>query len=156
MAMRRYGLALVGAVAVSALVVGAGGVAWAEDADLEVHGSAVMNGDVVVVRVIPRNLGPGIVSDATVRLRWSAALADTQQLPPACARSGDREVVCGTGPLAVDLPGGQLVVPVRLRERPAEVTMEADMAWSGGAVDHDRTNDMQRVLVLATGDPYAF
>ncbi|MFJ9345455.1 hypothetical protein [Streptomyces sp. NPDC101237] len=155
MAMRRCGLA-VAAVAALALGVGTAGTAWAGDADLEVHGSVVMNGDVVVVRVTPRNLGPDIVPGATVRLTWSAALADTQQLPPACARSGDREVVCGTGPLAVDLPAEQLVVPVRLRERPAEVTLEADMAWSGGAVDHDRTNDRQRVLVLATGDPYAF
>jgi hypothetical protein len=156
MAMRRCGLAVVGAVTVGALVAGAGGTAWAGDADLEVHGSVVMGGDLVEVRVTPRNLGPDTLSDATVRLSWSAALADTQQLPPACARSGDREVVCGTGPLAVDVPGEQLVVPVRLGARPAEVTLEVDVVWGGGAVDHDRTNDRQRVLVLATGDPYAF
>ncbi|MER7840868.1 hypothetical protein ABTY98_34470 [Streptomyces sp. NPDC096040] len=156
MAMRRCGLAVVGAVAVGALVVGAGGAAWAGDADLEVHGSAVMIGDLVEVRVTPRDLGPEPVSDATVRLSWSAALADAQQLPAACARTGDREVVCGTGALAVDMPGEQLVVPVRLRERPSEVTLAVDVAWGGGALDHGRTNDEQRVLVLATGDPYAF
>ena len=156
MAMRRYGLAVVGAMAAGALVLGTGGAAWAGDADLEVHGSAMMSGGVMEVRLTPANHGPDAVADATVRLSWSAALADEQRLPAACARTGDREVVCGTGPLAVELPGEQLVVPVRLREQPSEVTLAVDVAWSGGVVDHDRTNDRQRVLVLATGDPYAF
>ncbi|MEV7321718.1 hypothetical protein [Streptomyces sp. NPDC093970] len=156
MAMRRCGLAVVGVMAAAVLVVGTGGTAWAGDADLEVHGSAVMNEGVVTVLVTPRDLGPDLVQDATVRLSWSAALADTQRLPAACARSGEREVVCGTGPLSVGVPGEQLEVPVRLRDRPSEVTLEVDVVWSGGAVDHDRTNDRQRALVLATGDPYAF
>ncbi|MFD8723326.1 hypothetical protein ACFV2H_36480 [Streptomyces sp. NPDC059629] len=156
MRMRRYGLAVVGAVAAGALVLGTGGTAWAGEADLEVHGSAVLDGGLMEVRLSPRDHGPDALSGASVRLRWSAALADAQQLPAGCARTGDREVVCGTGPLAVDEPGEQLVVPVRLRERPSEVTLSVDVAWSGGVVDHDRTNDTQRVLVLATGDPYVF
>ncbi|MER7184354.1 hypothetical protein ABT404_33635 [Streptomyces hyaluromycini] len=154
--MRRGGLAVVGAVAVGALVVGGGGTAWAGSADLEVHGSAVLSGDLVEVRVVPLNHGPDGVTAASVRLSSSAALADTQQLPGGCARTGDREVVCDTGPLAVELPGAELVVPVRLRDQPAEVRLEVDVAWGGGAVDQDRTNDRQRVLVLATGDSYAF
>lgn len=152
MGVRRWGLA----VGVGALVLGGGGSAWAGDADLEVHGSVVMRGDLAEVRVTPRDHGPDAVTGASVRLSWSAPLADGQVLPDRCARTGDREVVCGTGPLAVDVPGEQLVVPVRLRERPAEVVLEVDMVWGGGAVDHDRANDRQRVLVLATGDPYAF
>ncbi|WTN46536.1 hypothetical protein OHB00_29340 [Streptomyces sp. NBC_00631] len=154
--MRRGGPAVAGAVAVGVLVVGGGGTAWAGDADLEVHGSAVLSGDLVEVRVAPRNHGPDAVTGAGVRLVSSAALADTQQLPGGCARTGDREVVCDTGPLPVEAPGEQLVIPVRLREQPAEVTLKVDVVWGGGAVDQDRTNDRQQVLVLATGDPYAF
>ncbi|MFD8812281.1 hypothetical protein ACFV23_12575 [Streptomyces sp. NPDC059627] len=154
--MRRCGPAVVGVVAVGALVVGGGGTAWAGNADLEVHGSAVLGGDLVEVRVTPSNHGPDSVSGASVRLTSSAALADTQQLPGGCARTGDREVVCDTGPLAVEVPGEQLVVPVRLREQSSEVRLAVDVAWGGGAVDQDRTNDRQQVLVLATGDPYAF
>jgi hypothetical protein len=56
----------------------------------------------------------------------------------------------------VDAPGERLRVPVRLKERPSEVTLEVDTAWSGGAVDRDRTNDRLKVLVLDTGDAYAF
>ncbi|MEV5956483.1 hypothetical protein AB0M11_22385 [Streptomyces sp. NPDC051987] len=158
MAMRRGVPVVAGAVAVGVLVVGGGGSAWAGTgtADLEVHGSAVLSGDLVEVRVNPRNHGPDAVTGAGLRVTSSAALADTQRLPGGCARTGDREVVCDTGSLPVEVPGEQLVVPVRLRERPAEVTLRVDVAWGGGAVDQDRTNDEQRVLVLATGDPYAF
>ncbi|MFJ8495312.1 hypothetical protein ACIRBZ_44345 [Streptomyces sp. NPDC094038] len=158
MAKRRGGLTVAGvvAVAVGVLVVGGGGTAWAGSADLEVHGAAVLSGDLMEVRVTPRNHGPDGVTGASVRLTSSAPLADAQQLPGGCTRTGDREVVCDTGPLAVEVPGEQLVVPVRLRERPAEVTLAVDVAWGGGAVDQDRTNDRQRVLVLATGDPYSF
>ncbi|MEV7982319.1 hypothetical protein [Streptomyces sp. NPDC086519] len=156
MAMRRGGLAVVGAAAAGALAVGMAGTAWAGNADLEMHGSAVLTGDLVEVGVTPRNHGPDAVTGASVRLTSSAALADTQHLPGGCARTGDREVVCDTGPLAVEAPGERLVVPVRLRDRPAEVTLKVDVVWGGGAVDQDRTNDGQRVLVLATGDPYAF
>ena len=156
MVKRRGGLTVVAAVAAGVLVVGGGGTAWAGSADLEVHGAVVLSGDLMEVRVTPRNHGPDGVTGASVRLTSSAALADAQQLPGGCARTGEREVVCDTGPLAVELPGEQLVVPVRLRDRPAEVTLAVDVAWGGGAVDQDRTNDRQRVLVLATGDPYAF
>ncbi|MFJ9565689.1 hypothetical protein ACIRQQ_37320 [Streptomyces fuscichromogenes] len=154
--MRRGGLAVVGVVAAGVLAVGVGGTAWAGNADLEMHGSAVLGGDLVEVRVTPHNHGPTAVPAAAVRLTSSAALADTQRLPGGCARTGDREVVCDTGPLAVEEPGEQLVVPVRLREQPSEVTLEVAVVWGGGAVDQNTANDRQRVLVLATGDPYAF
>jgi hypothetical protein len=84
------------------------------------------------------------------------ALADRQELPARCAREDERTVVCGTGALAVDAAGERLRVPVRLREQSPEVTLEIDTAWSAGAADEDRSNDRLSVLVLATGDSYAF
>ncbi|MEU6588403.1 hypothetical protein ABZ923_04070 [Streptomyces sp. NPDC046881] len=126
------------------------------EADLAFHGTAVMNGDQVEVRLTPRNNGPAAVADATFRLRWSVELADEQELPARCAREDERTVVCGTGALAVDAAGEQVRVPVRLRERTSEVTLEIDTVWSAGAVDQDRSNDRMAVLVLDTGDEYAF
>ncbi|WP_236052902.1 MULTISPECIES: hypothetical protein [Streptomyces] len=115
-----------------------------------------MEEDRVEVRLTPYNSGPAVVTDATVRLRWSVALADDQELPARCVREDERTVLCGTGALAVDVAGDQLRLPVRLRERAAEVTLEIETAWNSGAVDKDRSNDRMRVLVLATGDSYAF
>ncbi|MER5581335.1 hypothetical protein ABT090_06710 [Streptomyces asoensis] len=173
--MRRMrGLALWGAVltAVAAGVVparaeGAAGDAGtarevgeavaATEADLSYHGFAVLRGGRVDVRLTPRNHGPGDVSDATVRLRWSVPLAaGAQRLPAGCARTGRQEVVCGTGALPADGPGEAIVLRVRLRGRPAEMTMDVDTLWGGGAVDRNRANDRQRVLVLDTGDAYFF
>lgn len=129
----------------------------APEADLSYHGSAVMEGGRVDVRLTPRNHGPGDVPDSTVRLRWSVPLAAWgQRLPAGCARTGRQEVVCRTGALAADGPGEQIALRVRLLGRPAEVTMEVDTVWGGGAVDRNRSNDRQRVLVLDTGDAYAF
>lgn len=126
------------------------------EADLAFHGTVVMTGDQVEVRLTPHDNGPAAIADATVRLRWSVELADGQRLPARCAREDERTVVCGTGSLVTDAAGEQLRVPVRLRKPTPEVTLELDTAWSGGAVDRDRTNDRLTVLVLATGDEYAF
>ncbi|MCX5050158.1 MULTISPECIES: hypothetical protein [unclassified Streptomyces] len=52
--------------------------------------------------------------------------------------------------------GGEIRLSVRLRVAPSEVLLEIDTAWSGGAVDRNRQNDQQRVLVLDTGDEYYF
>ncbi|MGW4566119.1 hypothetical protein ACWEN3_28145 [Streptomyces sp. NPDC004561] len=140
----------------SLMATGAAVAAPVPQAALSYHGSVVMNGDQVEVRLTPRDNGPGPVPDATVRLRWSVALADTQRLPARCVREDERTVLCGTGALTEDAPGEQLRVPVRLRKGPAEVTLEVATAWSGGAVDKDRTDDRLSVLVLDTGDAYAF
>ncbi|WP_373462405.1 hypothetical protein [Streptomyces sp. V3I7] len=143
-------------------VVAAAGAARADEsgaapeADLAYHGSAVMSGDWVDVRLTPRNHGPAAVSGASVQLRWSVPLADRQQLPPGCARTGERVVVCGTGPLSADGLGEQIRLGVLLKGSPSEVTLELDTAWSGGTVDRDRTNDRSRVLILGTGDAYSF
>ncbi|MFF4489595.1 hypothetical protein ACFY0F_24375 [Streptomyces sp. NPDC001544] len=147
----------VGGVAGLAVVMG-GGAAWAGDAGADVvyHGSAVMAGDQVEVRLTPRNNGPSAVVDASVRLRWSVPLAEVQQLPAGCVREEERAVVCRTGSLAVDGVGERIVLSVRLKERPPELTLEFETAWGGAAGDAGKAHDRQRVLVLATGDTYAF
>ncbi|OLZ65040.1 hypothetical protein AV521_32720 [Streptomyces sp. IMTB 2501] len=126
------------------------------EADLAFHGTVVMEGDKAQVRLTARNNGPAAVMGATVRLRWSVALAAAQRLPARCAREDERTLLCGTGALAVNGVGERLTVPVRLKERPSQVTLETDTAWSGGTVDKNRANDRLKVLVLNTGDAYAF
>ncbi|MFJ7152119.1 hypothetical protein ACIQVT_28665 [Streptomyces sp. NPDC100445] len=125
-------------------------------ADVALHGSAVLDADRVEVRLTPSNEGPGAVTDATVRLRWSVALAGRQELPAGCLRADERTVLCATGELAADAAGEQRTVPVRLAELPAEVTLDIDLVWVGSAVDANRANDRLTVSVLATGDPYVF
>ncbi|MCX4764112.1 hypothetical protein OG562_24760 [Streptomyces sp. NBC_01275] len=159
--MRRMrGLAVWGAVAVwgaASPAFAAQDVQDAAEADLSYHGFAVMDGGRVDVRLTPRNHGPADVADATVRLRWSAPLAaGAQGLPEGCARTGERSVVCRTGPLGADETGERIELGVWLRGRPTEVTLEVDTVWSGGAVDRNRANDRQQVLVLDTGDSYFF
>ncbi|MCX5131677.1 hypothetical protein OOK06_06115 [Streptomyces sp. NBC_00340] len=139
-------------------VGGPGGLGGAvtPEADLAYHGTASMASGLVDVRLTPRNHGPDPVDDATVRLRWSAALGDAQVLPVGCARSGERVVVCRTGALPADGPGEEIRMTVRLREVASEVTVGLDTVWGGGSVDRNHANDRQQVLVLDTGDAYAF
>ncbi|MES5824317.1 hypothetical protein [Streptomyces sp. RG80] len=149
------GVAAVLAVAGGIPVAVAGATDWPE-ADLAYHGAASMAGGQVDVRFTPRNHGPSAVPDATVRLRWSEPLANRQELPTGCARSGARVVLCRVGALAADGLGEQIGLRLRLRGAPAEVLLEIDTVWSGGVVDRNRLNDRQRVLVLDTGDTYFF
>jgi hypothetical protein len=147
-------------------VVGAGAVltvggapavgALVPEADLAYHGSVTVAAGLVDLRLTPQNHGPSAVEDATVRLRWSAPLADAQRLPGDCARSGEQVVVCRTGPLAADGLGDRIRLKVRLRGAPSEVLLEIDTVWGGGAVDRNHGNDRQRVLALDTGDSYVF
>ncbi|NUR43221.1 MAG: hypothetical protein HOV73_24385 [Streptomyces sp.] len=128
----------------------------APEADLAYHGAASMASGQVDVRFTPRNHGPSAVPDATVRLRWSEPLANRQQLPDGCARSGARVVLCRVGALDADGLGEQIELRLRLRGEPSEVLVDIDTVWSGGVVDRNRANDRQRVLVLDTGDTYYF
>ncbi|MFF3498410.1 hypothetical protein [Streptomyces sp. NPDC003247] len=152
--------AVVGAVVAGGLAVGGAvppAAADVPEADLSYHGSAVLDRGRVEVRLTPRNHGPGDVPDATVRLRWSAPFADRPQvLPDGCARTGAREVMCRTGALDADTPGEPIVVEVWLADGPTEVTLSVETVWGGGAVDRNRANDRQQVLVLDTGDAYFF
>ncbi|MFJ5776439.1 hypothetical protein [Streptomyces sp. NPDC093094] len=126
------------------------------EADLAYHGSAGLADGWMRVRFVARNHGPEAVPDATVRLRWSVPPADRQELPQGCARSGVRAVVCRTGALPADGLGEPVELAVRLRGTPTEAFLELDTLWGGGAVDRNRDNDRQRVLVLDTGDTYFF
>ncbi|MGY6025047.1 hypothetical protein [Streptomyces spinosirectus] len=146
------GVALAAMGAGAAPAVAGGG----PEADLAYHGVVSMAGGRVDLRLVPRNHGPSAVPDATVRLTWSAPLVDGQALPEGCARSGARVVLCRVGALAADDVGRPIGLRVRLRGAPSEVVLETDTVWSGGAVDRNRVNDRQRVLVLDTGDDYYF
>ena len=145
---------VVGAVSAA----GAAGVALglAPEADLAYHGDASMADGRVDVRLTPRNHGPSAVPDATVRLRWSVALADRQSLPGGCARAEARVVVCRTGALAADGLGEE----IRLAGTAAGGAGRGDggvrhgVGWRGGG--SEPANDRQRVLVLDTGDSYVF
>ena len=148
-----------GAVLVAVAVAAPGRAAGADpaEADLSYHGFAVMDRGRVDVTLTPRNHGPADVAEATVGLRWSVpSAAGAQRLPEGCARTGERSVVCRTGPLAAGGPGGRIVLGVWLRDRPTEVTLEVDTVWADGSVDRNRANDRQQVLVLDTGDAYHF
>lgn len=155
--MRRMkALAVSGAALVAVAAAGPARAGGAPEADLVYHGSAVMYGKRVEVRLTPRNEGPARVPGASVRLRWSVPLADRQTLPAGCVRADQRTVVCGTGPLDADGLGEQIALGVTLRSKASEATLELDTVWSGGTVDRDRTNDRTRVLILDTGDDYSF
>ncbi|MFD4786410.1 hypothetical protein ACFWN1_04895 [Streptomyces sp. NPDC058459] len=143
----------------------AGAVLWtgspapaapAPRADLAFHGYAVIDGDRMKVRLTPRDHGPAALPEASVRVRWSVAAVGAVTVPRGCARTGERTVVCGTGPLVAGQAGEQLRLAVRLRVPAPEVTLEVETAWNGGAADPDRSNDRLRVLVLPTGDEYSF
>ncbi|MFJ5839833.1 hypothetical protein ACIQGO_24255 [Streptomyces shenzhenensis] len=149
-------LAVWGAAALAVAAAGPAGATGVPEADLAYHGSAMLTGDRVDIWFTPRNHGPSAVPGASVQLSWSVPLADRLELPAGCARTGERELVCGTGPLAADGIGEQIRLGVTLRGRPTEVSVELDTVWSGGTVDHNRANDRERLLVLATGDPYSF
>ncbi|MCI3278912.1 hypothetical protein [Streptomyces cylindrosporus] len=154
--MRKVLAGVAAMVAVCGAAGPAGAVGGGPEADLAYHGAASMSAGQAYVRFTPRNHGPSAVPDATVRLRWSEPLADRQELPAGCARSGPSGVLCRVGALAADDLGEQISLRVRLRDAPTEVLLELDTVWNGGAVDRNRANDRQRVLVLDTGDEYYF
>ncbi|MGW1952186.1 hypothetical protein ACWCPI_05375 [Streptomyces sp. NPDC001920] len=153
--MRRMRGAGVCAAAVVAAVGGAAPGAGAADgprAGLAYHGWAGLSAGRVDLRFTPRNDGPTTAAESVVRLRWSEPLAGRQELPEACARAGERLLTCRVGALGGYRAGERIAMRVRLRGAPTEVSLEFETAGSGAAVDGDR----QRVLVLDTGDTYAF
>ncbi|MFV0134397.1 hypothetical protein ACLGIH_14335 [Streptomyces sp. HMX87] len=150
-------LAVCGAVLMAAGgLAGEAGAAGAPEADLAYHGSAVLDGGRVDVAFVPLNHGPAAVPDATVRLRWSVPPAVRHELPAGCARSEPHVVLCRTGALAADGAGERIALRMWLPDAPSEVVVELETVWGGGAVDRNRQNDRQRVLVLDTGDAYHF
>ncbi|MCL7424096.1 hypothetical protein [Streptomyces sp. YS415] len=146
---------------VAVVLLAAGGAAGAgaaegREADLAYHGAASLASGQVDLRFTPHNHGPSAVPDATVRLRWSEPLADRQELPDGCARSGARAVLCRVGALEADEAGERIALRIQLSRAAPEVQLELDTVWSSGAVDRNPANDRQRVLILDTGDAYYF
>ncbi|MFI6471623.1 hypothetical protein ACIBL5_15415 [Streptomyces sp. NPDC050516] len=144
---------VVPASAAPASAVAGGAVA---EADVSYHGHVSLWNGRVGVWLATANHGPAPVSGATVRLRFSVALAPGATLPPSCLRTGPSMVVCGTGSMRAAGTGVQLALDVATVGIPAEVGLAIDTVWSGGTSDRNLANNTHRVLALATGDPYTF
>ncbi|MDT0466021.1 hypothetical protein [Streptomyces gibsoniae] len=141
----------------AAVVVGAALPAAALNAEtgLTYHGYVTMGRGEVNVRLTPWNKGMSRVEDATVRLRWSKALADEQMLPGGCARYDASTVLCRTGAVLPMGEGREIHLRVHLADTSTdEVRMEIDSLWGGGAADRNPAS--QQVLALGTGDRYSF
>ncbi|TXS31162.1 hypothetical protein EAO71_21205 [Streptomyces sp. ms191] len=155
---------MLGAVLMTSVMAGPCGSARADgparvgrEADLAHHGYASLWQGRLEVRLVSRNHGSSDVSEATVRLAFSEPPAAGQELPPACLWVGERVVACRTGALrAAGAAAGELAIGLRTAGSPDEVTVEIGTAWSDGSTDPNPDNDRHRVLVLATGDAYAF
>ncbi|MFJ7204717.1 hypothetical protein ACIQWR_14395 [Streptomyces sp. NPDC098789] len=143
-----------------AVRAGAGAVradAWrAPEADVSYRGRVKLSAGRLAVWVVPENQGPAPLANTTLRLRFSAALADGQELAEGCARAGQREVMCETGALPAHGPGRHIGLRLWLKERPSEVVVRVDTWWNGGANDRNHANDEHTVLALDTGDSYSF
>ncbi|MEU6371460.1 hypothetical protein ABZ876_38770 [Streptomyces sp. NPDC046931] len=141
----------------AAVVVGGGlpAVALGAEPGLTYHGYVTMGRGEVNVRLTPWNHSPSGVKGATVRLRWSKRLSDQQVLPGACARFDASTVLCRTGAIVPMGRGREIHLRVRLADTSTdEVRVEIDSLGGGGAAD--RNPATQQVLVLGTGDRYAF
>ncbi|MFF6908844.1 hypothetical protein ACFY9Q_23275 [Streptomyces sp. NPDC012389] len=132
------------------------GAAPVPRADLSHHGYVSLWGDRVAIRIRSENLGPSDVTASTVRLRFSAPLAVSQELPYGCLRGGKATVLCETGGLRSGGGARQTALDLTLAGGPDEVVVRLDTVWNGGVRDADRKNDAHEVLAPATGDAYAF
>ncbi|MEU1323334.1 hypothetical protein ABZ450_10565 [Streptomyces microflavus] len=132
------------------------GAAPLPEADLSHHGYVSFSGGHIAIRIRSENLGPSDVTASTVRLRFSAPLAVTQELPYGCLRSGKATVLCETGGLRSGGGARQTALDLRLAGGPDEVIVRLDTVWNGGVRDTDPKNNVHQVLAPATGDAYAF
>ncbi|MFD5327399.1 hypothetical protein [Streptomyces sp. NPDC127092] len=153
--------ALFGAALSAVLVAGTGagtGVAAGAgaEADLAHHGHVSLWEGRLGVWLVSENHGPADVSQATVRLAFSAPMAGGQELPPSCLWSSDRVVSCRTGELRAAGVADELALDLRTVGRPDELTVDIRTVWRDGVADANSRNDRHHVLVLATGDPYVF
>ncbi|WP_369144851.1 hypothetical protein [Streptomyces sp. R44] len=152
-----FGVVLAAVVVMGAGVpAGAAGRVARGEADLSHHGQISLWDGRVGVWLVSENHGPSDVSQATVRLAFSAPMAGGQELPPACLWSSDRVVSCRTGALRAAGGSGELALDLRTAALPDEMTVEIATVWRDGVADRNPRNDRHRVLVLATGDPYVF
>ncbi|MGW1870342.1 hypothetical protein ACWCPS_32955 [Streptomyces mauvecolor] len=128
----------------------------AAEADVSYHGHVSFWNGHVGIWLTTANHGPAPVSGATLRLRFSVPLASGATLPPSCLRTGPAEVHCGTGSMRAAGTGVQLAMDVATVGTRAEMGLDIDTVWNGGASDRNPANNTHRVLTLATGDPYTF
>lgn len=126
------------------------------EADLSHHGYVSFSGGHIAIRIRSENLGPSDVTASTVRLRFSAPLAMTQELPYGCLRSGKATVLCETGGLRSGGGARQTALDLQPAGGPDEVIVRLDTVWNGGVRDTDPRNNVHQVLAPATGDAYAF
>ncbi|XQE80311.1 hypothetical protein ACN24L_17490 [Streptomyces microflavus] len=126
------------------------------EADLSHHGYVSFSGGHIAIRIRSENLGPSDVTASTVRLRFSAPLAVTQELPYGCLRSGKATVLCETGGLRSGGGARQTALDLEPAGGPDEVIVRLDTVWNGGVRDTDPKNNVHQVLAPATGDAYAF
>ncbi|WP_435798848.1 hypothetical protein [Streptomyces microflavus] len=126
------------------------------EADLSHHGYVSFSGGHIAIRIRSENLGPSDVTASTVRLRFSAPLAMTQELPYGCLRSGKATVLCETGGLRSGGGARQTALDLQPAGGPDEVIVRLDTVWNGGVRDTDPKNNVHQVLAPATGDAYAF
>lgn len=132
------------------------GAAPLPEADLSHHGYVSFSGGHIAIRIRSENLGPSDVTASTVRLRFSAPLAVTQELPYGCLRSGKATVLCETGGLRAGGGARQTALDLQPAGGPDEVIVRLDTVWNGGVRDTDPKNNVHQVLAPATGDAYAF
>ncbi|MEV3848263.1 hypothetical protein AB0J30_15875 [Streptomyces microflavus] len=132
------------------------GAAPLPEADLSHHGYVSFSNGHIALRIRSENLGPSDVTASTVRLRFSAPLAVTQELPYDCLRSGKATVLCETGGLRSGGGARQTALDLRPAGGPDEVIVRLDTVWNGGVRDTDPKNNVHQVLAPATGDAYAF
>lgn len=150
------GDASTGAAAVGGLGATGAPAAPGAEADLAYHGHVSLWAGRVGVWVEPSNHGPAAVPDATVRLRFSAPLDGIEQLPPGCLRGSPETVLCSTGEMRAAGAGRPIALDLRVAGSPAEVVVNINTSWSGGAGDRNPGNNTHRVLAPATGDKYAY
>ncbi|WP_436318966.1 hypothetical protein [Streptomyces microflavus] len=132
------------------------GAAPLPEADLSHHGYVSFSGGHIAIRIRSENLGPSDVTASTVRLRFSAPLAMTQELPYGCLRSGKATVLCETGGLRSGGGARQTALDLQPAGGPDEVIVRLDTVWNGGVRDTDPKNNVHQVLAPATGDAYVF
>lgn len=137
-------------------VDGGSGAAIAPEADVAHHGRVSLTEGRIAISVTTLNHGPSDLAGVTVRLTLSVPPAGTPKLPRGCLRAAERELLCATGALPADGLGRTLGLELGTAGSPHEVVLHVATAWNGGASDRNPENDEHRVLVPATGDPYAF
>lgn len=137
------------------VAAGASG-AVAPEADVAHHGHVSLGDGSLRISLMAQNHGPSSLEDATVRLEFSLRPVGERWLPERCLWAGERVVLCGTGPLRADGVGREVSIRLGITGDPAEAVVKIGTAWNGGATDRNPANNTHRVIVPATGDPYAF